>query len=127
MTDQPDFFADSRQLLEAINQIMPYGKYTGRRLLELPGDTRLFLGHDYKAPGRDDYAWETTVAAERANNIHVRDGVTEEEFVAMRTKRDATLAAPTLLLPSLQVNIRAGHLPAPEDNGRRYLKIPLKL
>lgn len=98
-----------------------------RRLLSLPPETRLFMCHDYKAPGRDRYAWETTVAEERARNIHVHDGVTEAEFVAMRTKRDASLAAPVLLLPSVQVNIRAGRLPPPDDNGQSYLKIPVRL
>ena len=98
-----------------------------RRLLSLPPETRLFMCHDYKAPGRDRYAWETTVAEERARNIHVHDGVAEAEFVAMRMKRDATLAAPVLLLPSVQVNIRAGRLPPPDDNGQSYLKIPVKL
>jgi hypothetical protein len=83
--------------------------------------------HDYKAPGRDSYAWETTVAEQRAKNVHVHDGVAEEEFVAKRTARDATLAAPQLLLPSIQVNIRAGHLPPPEADGVRYLKVPVKL
>lgn len=98
-----------------------------RRLLSLPPETRLFMCHDYKAPGRDRYAWETTVAEERAHNVHVHDGVDEAGFVAMRRKRDATLAAPVLLLPSVQVNIRAGHLPPPDDNGQSYLKIPVKL
>ena len=98
-----------------------------QKLLALPDDTRLYLCHDYKAPGRDHYAWETTVADEKSHNVHVGGGVDEDRFVAMREARDATLSAPTLLLPSLQVNIRAGRLPAPEDNGRRYLKIPLKL
>src|SRR5687768_11731858 len=79
-----------------------------RRLLQLPDDTRLFMCHDYKAPGRDDYAWETTVREQRENNVHLRNGVTEEAFVSMRQARDATLSAPTLLLPSIQVNIRAG-------------------
>lgn len=97
-----------------------------RRLLSLPGDTRLFMCHDYKAPGRDVYAWEATVADERKRNIHVHDGVDEASFVAMRTKRDATLAAPVLLLPSVQVNIRAGHLPPADDNGVHYLKIPVR-
>ncbi len=97
-----------------------------RRLLSLPPETRLFMCHDYKAPGRDAYAWETTVAAQRAGNVHVRDGVDEDAFVAMRTKRDATLSAPTLLLPSIQVNIRAGHFPASEANGVHYLKIPVR-
>jgi glyoxylase-like metal-dependent hydrolase (beta-lactamase superfamily II) len=96
-----------------------------RRLLSLPDETRLFLCHDYKAPGRDKYVWETTVAAERTGNIHVHEGVSEDEFVGMRTQRDATLAMPKLILPSIQVNMRAGHLPAPEENGTRYLKIPL--
>jgi glyoxylase-like metal-dependent hydrolase (beta-lactamase superfamily II) len=81
------------------------------RLLALPPETRLFMCHDYKAPGRDCYAWETTVAAQRDGNVHVKEGVSEEQFVAMRMARDATLAAPTLLLPSFQVNIRAGHFP----------------
>lgn len=98
-----------------------------RRLLSLPLETRLFMCHDYKAPGRDRYAWETSVAEERARNVHVHDGVTEAEFVAMRRKRDDTLAAPVLLLPSVQVNIRAGHLPPPDDNGQTYLRIPVKL
>ncbi|MET4699182.1 glyoxylase-like metal-dependent hydrolase (beta-lactamase superfamily II) [Constrictibacter sp. MBR-5] len=97
-----------------------------RRLLSLPPETRLFMCHDYKAPGRDAYAWETTVAAQRAGNVHVRDGVDEDAFVAMRTKRDATLSAPTLLLPSIQVNIRAGHFPKAEANGVHYLKIPVR-
>jgi glyoxylase-like metal-dependent hydrolase (beta-lactamase superfamily II) len=98
-----------------------------RRLLALPPETRLFMCHDYKAPDRDTYAWETTVAEERNKNVHVRDGVTEEEFVAMRSKRDATLAAPRLLLPSIQVNIRAGKFPPAQSNGVRYLQIPAKM
>lgn len=98
-----------------------------RRLLALPAQTRLFMCHDYKAPGRDHFAWETTVAAERQHNVQVHDGVSEAEFVAMRQARDATLAAPTLLLPSIQVNIRAGRLPKPETNGVGYLKIPIQL
>jgi len=97
-----------------------------RRLLALPPQTRLFMCHDYKAPGRDAYAWETTVADERARNVHVHDGVGEDAFVAMRETRDATLAVPLLLLPSIQVNIRAGGLPPPDDNGTRYLRIPIK-
>jgi len=97
-----------------------------RRLLSLPPETRLFMCHDYKAPGRDRYAWETTVAAERARNIHVHDGVSEAEFVALRTRRDATLAAPVLLLPSVQVNIRAGNFPPPDANGTTYLRIPVR-
>lgn len=98
-----------------------------QRLLSFPPQTRLFMCHDYKAPGRDSYAWETTVGEERARNVHVGAGVSEDEFVAMREKRDATLAAPLLLLPSIQVNIRAGKFPPAESNGVRYLKIPVKL
>lgn len=98
-----------------------------KRLLSLPPETRLFMCHDYKAPGRDRYAWETTVAEERTNNVHVKDGVGEEEFVAMRQARDATLAAPELLMPSIQVNMRAGKLPPADENGVRYLKIPVRL
>lgn len=97
------------------------------RLLSLPPQTRLYLCHDYKAPGRSEYAWETTVAEQLEHNVHVHRGVSEAEFVAMRNERDATLAAPTLLLPSIQVNIRAGRLPHAEANGGRYLKIPLRL
>jgi len=97
-----------------------------RKVLALPPETRLFMCHDYKAPGRDTYAWETTVAAERASNVHVKDGVEEEAFVAMRHKRDATLSAPRLLLPSVQVNIRAGKFPPAHANGVRYLTIPIK-
>nr|WP_284126115.1 MBL fold metallo-hydrolase [Parerythrobacter aestuarii] len=105
---------DARQLFRSI-----------RRLLSLPEDTRLFLCHDYKAPGRDDYAWETTVGLQRTGNVHVRDGVTEDEFVEMRTARDQTLAMPDLIMPSVQVNIRGGHLPEPEANGVSYIKIPV--
>ena len=97
-----------------------------RRLLALPPETRLWMCHDYKAPGRDTYAWQSTVADQRAHNPHVKDGVTEEESVAFRTSRDATLAAPLLLLPSIQVNIRAGRFPEAEANGVRYLKIPVR-
>jgi glyoxylase-like metal-dependent hydrolase (beta-lactamase superfamily II) len=97
------------------------------RILTLPPETRIFICHDYKAPGRDQYAWETTVAEERERNVHVRDGISEDEFVAMREARDATLAAPLLLLPSIQVNIRGGNLPPEEINGVRYLKIPVKM
>jgi glyoxylase-like metal-dependent hydrolase (beta-lactamase superfamily II) len=97
-----------------------------RRLLDLPPETRMFMCHDYKAPGRDHYAWETTVAEQRAGNIHIRDGVSEDEFVAMRVARDSKLAAPLLLLPSIQVNMRAGRFPAAESNGVRYLRIPVK-
>nr|WP_031342000.1 MBL fold metallo-hydrolase [Novosphingobium lindaniclasticum] len=105
---------DARQLFRSI-----------RRLLSLPPQTRLFLCHDYKAPGRADYEWETTVIAQREANVHVHDGIDEDAFVAMRQARDATLAVPRLILPSIQVNIRGGKLPAPEANGIRYLRIPL--
>jgi glyoxylase-like metal-dependent hydrolase (beta-lactamase superfamily II) len=97
-----------------------------KRLMALPPQTRLFMCHDYKAPGRDRYAWETTVKEQRQANVHVREGVGEDEFVSMRTARDATLSAPRLLLPSIQVNIRAGKFPPKEDNGVRYLLIPVK-
>ena len=96
-----------------------------QRLLSLPGETRLFLCHDYKAPGRDSFAWETTIAAERTANVHVHEGVDEDQFVAMREARDKTLSMPRLILPSIQVNMRAGHFPEPEANGTRYLKLPL--
>lgn len=105
---------DARQLYRSI-----------QRLLSLPPATRLFMCHDYKAPGRDNYAWETTVQEQRDNNVHVGAGKTEDEFVAARTKRDATLSAPTLLLPSIQVNIRAGAFPPAEANGVNYLRIPV--
>ena len=98
-----------------------------QRILSLPPETRLFMCHDYKAPGRDTYAWETTVAEEKARNVHVHEGIGEEEFVAARAKRDKTLSTPLLLLPSIQVNMRAGHFPPAEANGVRYLKVPLKL
>ena len=94
------------------------------RLLALPEETRLFMCHDY-APGGRDYAWQSSVVAERTDNIHVNDGVSEAEFVALRTARDAELAVPKLILPAIQVNIRAGELPPPEDNGVSYLKLPL--
>jgi len=96
-----------------------------QRIFALPDSTRIFLCHDYKAGGRDAFAHETTVAAERSGNIHVRDGIDEDEFVRMRSARDATLAMPALILPAVQVNMRAGQLPPAEDNGVRYLKIPL--
>lgn len=108
---------DARQLYRSI-----------RRVLDLPGDTRLFMCHDYlPRAGRSDYRWETTVAEERARNIHAHDGVSENDFVAMRQARDATLAAPALLLPSIQVNIRAGELPPADANGVRYLRVPISL
>lgn len=105
---------DARHLFQSI-----------RRLLSLPEETRLFMCHDYKAPGRDEFAWETTVGQQRSENVHVKDGVSEDEFVEMRTGRDATLDMPTLIMPSVQVNIRGGHLPEPEDNGVSYIKIPV--
>ena len=96
-----------------------------RRILEsLPPETRLFMCHDYGPNGRE-IRWETTVAEERAHNIHVRDGISEDEFVAMREARDKTLAVPRLILPSLQVNIRAGHLPEPDASGKRFFKLPV--
>ena len=96
-----------------------------QRLFTLPDSMRMFMCHDYKAPEREEYCNETTVAAERLHNIHVREGISAEEFVAMRSARDATLSMPTLILPSVQINMRAGELPPAEDNGVRYLKIPL--
>ncbi len=96
-----------------------------RRILALPPQTRIFTCHDYCAPGRDRHAWESTVAEQRAANVHVHDGVGEEEFVALRTARDAKLAMPKLLIPAVQVNMRAGELPPAEANGVRYLKIPV--
>ncbi|OYX58604.1 MAG: MBL fold metallo-hydrolase [Brevundimonas subvibrioides] len=106
---------DARQLYRSI-----------RKLLDLPPETRLFLCHDYKAPGRDAYCWETTVQDQRKTSVHVHDGVTEDAFVKMRTERDATLSAPALLIPSIQVNIRAGKFPPAEANGVSYLMIPVK-
>lgn len=96
-----------------------------QKLFALPGETRVFMCHDYKAPGRDEFLYETTIAAEREYNVHVHSGISEQQFVDMRTARDATLAMPTLILPSVQINMRGGELPAPESNGTRYLKIPL--
>ena len=98
---------------------------SARRLLSLPPETRLFMCHDYLPAGRTEYVWETTVEAERKANLHIHDGITEDEFVAMREARDATLDMPRLILPSVQVNMRAGHLPEPEANGVTYLKIPV--
>jgi len=96
-----------------------------QKILSLPDATRLFMCHDYLAPGRDEYAWETTVREERNYNIHIRSGTTEADFVSMRNARDKTLDMPTLLLPSVQINMRAGHLPPPEPNGVSYLKLPI--
>ena len=97
------------------------------RLLSLPPETRLFMCHDYKAPGRDRFAWETTVAEERRSNQHIHEGVREDEFVAMREARDKTLATPKLLIPSIQVNMRAGRFPPADRDGVRYLRIPVTL
>lgn len=105
---------DARELYQSIH-----------RLLKLPREARLFMCHDYKAPGRDVYAWESTVGDQLDDNVHVHKGVTEDEFVAMRTARDATLDLPDLIMPSVQVNIRGGHMPEPEDNGISYIKIPV--
>ena len=105
---------DARTLYRSLN-----------RLLSLPSSTRLFMCHDYLPEGRDDYVWETTVGEQKAKNVHAHEGVSEDEFVTMREGRDVTLSMPTLILPSVQVNMRAGHMPPAEDNGQRYLKIPL--
>jgi glyoxylase-like metal-dependent hydrolase (beta-lactamase superfamily II) len=107
---------DARQLYRSI-----------QRILALPRQMRLFLCHDYKAPHRDRFVWETTVGDELDGNIHIHVGVSEEDYVAMRHARDATLEAPKLLYPSIQVNIRAGRLPPPDANGRRYLRLPLSV
>jgi glyoxylase-like metal-dependent hydrolase (beta-lactamase superfamily II) len=96
-----------------------------QKILALPDETRIFVGHDYKAPGRDTYAWESTVGEQKALNRHVGAGKAKAEFVAMRQARDATLDMPRLIIPSLQVNMRAGHMPEPEDNGAVYLKVPI--
>ncbi len=96
-----------------------------QKLFALPDETRMFLCHDYKAPGRDQYQWETTVGEQKRSNIHVKAGMSREDFIAMRTARDATLDMPKLILPSVQVNMRAGEMPPPEDNGQRYMKIPI--
>ena len=98
-----------------------------QKLLSLPPETRLFMCHDYKAPGRDRFAWETTVAEQRRANQHIHDGVGEDEFVSMREARDKTLATPKLLIPSIQVNMRAGRFPPAEEDGVRYLRIPVSL
>ncbi len=96
-----------------------------QRILALPDETRIFVGHDYKAPGREDFAWETTVGEQKALNIHVGEGKPIEDFVAMRDARDATLGMPRLILPSLQVNMRAGEMPPPDEQGNVFLKIPI--
>ena len=107
---------DARELYRSIQKIFA-----------LPDETKLYLCHDYKAPGRDEYAHETTVAEQRKANVHVHDGISEDEFVQMRTERDATLDMPRLILPSVQVNMRAGEMPPAEENGQVYLKIPVNL
>ncbi len=96
-----------------------------QKILALPDNTRIFVGHDYKAPGRDDYAWETSVAKQKAFNIHVGEGKDAVEFIKMRTKRDAQLGMPKLIVPSLQINMRAGNMPEPDDNGQVYIKVPI--
>jgi len=96
-----------------------------QRILSLPDATRIFVGHDYKAPGREEFAWETTVGAQKALNVHVGAGRAREDFIALRQARDASLGMPRLIIPSLQVNMRAGHMPEPEDNGTSYLKVPI--
>ena len=96
-----------------------------QKIFSLPNKTRLFMCHDYKAPGRDEYAWETSVDEQRQKNIHVHDGITKQEFVAFRTERDSQLGVPKLIIPSIQVNIRAGDMPEPEGNGVSYLKVPV--
>ena len=106
---------DAAQLYQSIQKLLSY-----------PPETRLFMCHDYKAPGRDQYAWETTVGEQRAKNVHVHDGVSAEQFVAMRHARDEKLAAPALLLPSIQVNMRAGRFPKAGQNGVHYLMIPVR-
>ena len=96
-----------------------------QKILSLPDETRIFVGHDYKAPGREDYAWETTVGEQKAKNIHIAEGQTQDGFVKMRDERDATLAMPKLIIPSLQTNMRAGHMPDPDDTGQVFLKVPV--
>jgi glyoxylase-like metal-dependent hydrolase (beta-lactamase superfamily II) len=113
-TDFPG--GDARQLYRSI-----------QKLLALPPETRLFMCHDYKAPERDEFRWETTVGEERANNVHIGGGIGEEEFVALRKARDQQLCTPKLLYPAIQVNIRGGRLPPPDENGAHYLRIPLKV
>jgi glyoxylase-like metal-dependent hydrolase (beta-lactamase superfamily II) len=98
-----------------------------QKILALPPETRIFVGHDYLPAGRAEFACETTVAAQRAHNVHVHDGIDAAGFIAMRRARDATLAPPTLILPSLQVNIAAGELPPPDALGRRFLRLPVAM
>ncbi|WP_439124478.1 MBL fold metallo-hydrolase [Marivita sp.] len=96
-----------------------------QKILELPDETRIFVGHDYKAPGRDDYAWETTVGEQKAKNVHVGGAASKTDFIEMRDARDATLAMPKLIIPSLQVNMRAGQMPPADDDGKVFLKVPV--
>ncbi len=96
-----------------------------QKILSLPDSTRIFVGHDYKAPGRDEYAWESTVGEQRRNNVHVRHNVDSKEFVEMRERRDSTLSMPRLIIPSLQINMRAGRMPPSDDEGNTYLKVPV--
>lgn len=96
-----------------------------QKILSLPEETRIFVGHDYKAPGREHFAWETTVGEQKARNVHIGAGKSRDEFVALREARDKTLAMPKLIIPALQVNMRAGHMPEPEENGTSYLKVPI--
>jgi glyoxylase-like metal-dependent hydrolase (beta-lactamase superfamily II) len=96
-----------------------------QKILALPDATRIFVGHDYKAPGRDEYAWETTVGEQKALNVHIGGGKPAEDFIKMRDARDATLAMPKLIIPSLQVNMRAGHMPEPDEKGDVFLKVPI--
>jgi len=98
-----------------------------RRILSLPAETRIFLCHDYKAPGRDEFKWETTVGEQRSGNVHVHDGVSERQFVDFRTEKDSTLSMPKLILPSIQVNIRAGQMPPADESGVVFLKIPVNV
>ena len=96
-----------------------------QKILSLPDDTRLFLCHDYKAPGREEFAWETTVKKQKESNVHVGGGKSEKEFVEFRTQRDSQLSMPKLIIPSIQTNMRAGNLPPAENNGTQFLKIPI--
>ena len=101
--------------------------HSTQKLLSLPPETRMFVGHDYKAKGRDNYAWETTVAEQKAHNLHVGDGKACTDFIKVRTQRDATLAMPRLIVPAIQVNIRAGNLPQPDEHGKVFLKVPINI
>ena len=96
-----------------------------QKILELPDDTRIFVGHDYKAPGRDKYAWETTVGEQKKKNIHIKSGKSKDDFVKLRDERDAKLAMPRLIVPSLQVNMRAGNMPEPDEHGDVFIKVPI--